>query len=229
MSIDQASYTDLQSVGMVGCWKAAYDPNGLVYNQVDSGSYAASSNGTLAVLAPLPHREAEGMALFVNGTPVTMKLLSSGTAGGAPGGNSLSFDASVAYRIQEISFWSMARQAYQVLSDMFGRLIASNEPFLTLYMPGSFSVTAAGVGMPILPMAKYIENVKVQTRRPSPSTWEPPRSICKAARRSAGAVHWSRPTSHAAGRRIDRLRLATEPHHLLGDSQLYHRHARGGG
>jgi len=163
VNIDQASYADLQGAGMVGCWKAAYDPNGLVYNQVDSNSYASSSNGTQAVLAPLPHREIEGMMLYVNGTSVTMNVVS--TAGTSPSGtNSLSFNAGVVYRIQEISFWSMARQGYQVLSDMFGQLIPSNEPFLTLYMPGSFSVDAPGVGGPILPMAKYIENVGVNNQ-----------------------------------------------------------------
>jgi hypothetical protein len=161
VQIDQASYADLQGAGMVGCWKVAYDPNGLVYNQVDSGSFAVSSNGKYAVLAPLPHREAEGMKLFVNGTAVAMNLLST-TSASPSGFNYLSFNASATYRIQEISLWSMARQAYQVLSDMFGQLIPSNEPFLTLYMPGSFSVDAPGVGEPILPLAKYVENVQVE-------------------------------------------------------------------
>ena len=160
VQIDQASYADLQGAGMVGCWKAAYDPNGLVYNQVDN-SFAASSNAARAMLAPLPHREAEGIALYVNGTKVTMNLVSSTTS--SPSGfNYLCFNAGSSYRIQEVSFWSMARQAYQVLSDMFGQLIPDNEPFLTLYMPGSFSVSAPGVGVPILPLAKYIENVPVK-------------------------------------------------------------------
>ena len=163
VSIDQASFTDLQSVGMVGCWKVAYDPNGLVYNQVDTGSYAASSNGALAVLAPLPNREVEGIALCVNGSPVSMTVVPGGFA--SPSGfNYLNFAAGAVYRVQEISIWSMARQPYQVLGDMFGQLIPSNEPFLTLYLPGSFSVTSAGVDVPILPMAKYIEAVRVQNQ-----------------------------------------------------------------
>ncbi|HZQ43465.1 MAG TPA: hypothetical protein VFA99_09440 [Acidobacteriaceae bacterium] len=162
VQIDQASYADLQGAGMVGCWKAAYDPNGLVYNQVDN-TFATSSNATQAVLAPLPHREAEGIALYVNGTAVEMSLASINTS--SPSGfNYLSFNAGSTYRIQEISLWSMARQAYQVISDMFGQLIPSNEPFLTLYMPGSFSVTAVGVDVPILPMAKYVENVQVKNQ-----------------------------------------------------------------
>ena len=160
VQIDQANYADLQGAGMVGYWTAAYDPNGLVYNQVDN-SVAVPSNGTQAVLAPLPGREVEGITLYVNGTAVAMSLVST-TAPSPSGTNYLCFNAGSTYRIQEISFWSMARQAYQVLSDMFGQLIPSNEPFLTLYMPGSFSVDAPGIDVPILPMAKYIENVDVE-------------------------------------------------------------------
>ncbi|GLQ91517.1 beta strand repeat-containing protein [Dyella acidisoli] len=161
VQIDQASYTDLQGAGLVGCWKAAYDPNGIVANQVDSSAYAASSNGTQAVLAPLPHREIEGITLYVNGSAVTLSPLSTNAA--SPSGfNYLSFNAGITYRIQEISFWSMARQAYQVINDMFGQLVTTNEPFLTLYLPGSFSVGTSGVYVPLLPMAKYIENVTVK-------------------------------------------------------------------
>ena len=47
---------------------------------------------------------------------------------------------------------------------MFGQLIPSNEPFLTLYLPGSFSVDAPGVDVPLLPLAKYIENVQVKNQ-----------------------------------------------------------------
>ncbi|MFM0330068.1 RHS repeat domain-containing protein [Paraburkholderia strydomiana] len=72
VQIDQASYTDLQGAGLIGCWKAAYDPNGVVPNRVDSATFAASASGTQAVLAPLPHREIEGIALYLNGSPVTL-------------------------------------------------------------------------------------------------------------------------------------------------------------
>ena len=37
--------------------------------------------------------------------------------------------------------WQMVRQPYQVIDDMFGRLVASNEPFLAIYLSGSFDVT----------------------------------------------------------------------------------------
>lgn len=157
--IDVATYTELQGAGLVGCWKAAYDPNGLVFNLVDSASFAASSNKTLAVLGPLVNHEAEGLAIYVNGSPVTFTL-SSANATSPSGFDYLTFHANT-YRIQEISFWSMARQPFQVVSDMFGQLIPSNEPFLTLYLPGSFKVDAPGVDVPILPLAKYVENVQV--------------------------------------------------------------------
>jgi hypothetical protein len=161
VQIEQASYTDLQGAGLVGWWKATYDSNGVVPNKVDSGTFAASSSGTQAVLAPLPHREVEGIALYVNGSPVTLSPVSL-NAPSPSGTNSLTFNAGSTYRIQEISFWSMARQAYQAIGDMFGQLIPSNEPFLPLYLPGSFSVDAVGVDVPILPLAKYIESVKVR-------------------------------------------------------------------
>ena len=161
VQIDQASYADLQGAGLLGCWKAAYDPNGVVPNTVDSGTFAASSSGTQALLAPLPNREIEGIALYINGSPVTLDPVTV-NAPSPSGTNSLTFNAGSTYRIQEISFWSMARQAYQAITDMFGQLIPSNEPFLSLYMPGSFSVDAVGVDVPILPLAKYIENVQVK-------------------------------------------------------------------
>ena len=160
VDIEQASYADLAGAALVGLWKAAYNPNGQVANQVNGGSYAISSNAAQAMLAPLQGRELEGITLYVNGTPATMTVASVTTTTPS-GSNSLSFSASNNYRIQEISFWSMARQAYQVLSDMFGQLIPSNEPFLTLYMPGSFSVDSVGVGVPVLPMAKYIDDIDV--------------------------------------------------------------------
>jgi hypothetical protein len=164
VSIDQATDSQLQAVGLVGCWRAAYDPNGVVSNLVDDNAFAASSNGKYAILAPLKHHESEGIALYVNGSAVTLTLLTS-TSPSPSGSNYLTFNAST-YRIQEISFWNMARQPYQIINDMFGQLIPSNEPFLSLYLPGSFSVDAPGIGAPLLPMANYIEDVKVVNQGP---------------------------------------------------------------
>jgi hypothetical protein len=159
---ENATFPQMQNAGLVGLWRAAYDPNGIVSNLVNPAAAAASSNGTKAVLAPLPDHEVDGLALYVNGSQVSLLLPTTGSSSPS-GSNYLTFNAG-SYRIQEISFWSMARQAYQIIADMFGQLIASNEPFLTLYLPGSFSVTAAGVDKPILPLAKYVLGVDVKNQ-----------------------------------------------------------------
>ena len=160
VAFEDATFTQMQNAGLVGLWKAAYDPNGVVSNLVNPSAAAASSSGTKAVLAPLHNHETEGLALYVNGSPVNLVLPLPVSSSG-PGGNLLSFNAGD-YRIQEISFWSMARQAYQIIADMFGQLIPDNQPALTLYIPGSFSVTAVGVDKPILPLAKYVLGVDVK-------------------------------------------------------------------
>ena len=53
----------------------------------------------------------------------------------------------------------MARQQYQIIDDMFGRLIPTNKPFLTVYLSGSF--LAQAINAPILPMTKSIDNIDV--------------------------------------------------------------------
>ena len=165
VDIDQATFQQLQRAGLVGFWKAAFDPNGIVSNLIDDNGYAASTNGLAAALVPLTGHENEGVALYVNGSQVLLALSTTppATAGTYQGATALTFNAGT-YLIQEISVWSMTRQEYQVVSDMFGQLIVSNEPFLALYLPGSFWVDASGVGVPLLPMAKYIENQKVENK-----------------------------------------------------------------
>ena len=151
----------MQSVGLVGMWQAAYDASGIVHNQIDDTYYAVSDNSSLAQLAPLPHQEQDGVALYINGFPVQLSLVT--TTPSPFGASSLSFNCET-YKLQEISFWSMARQQYQIIDDMFGQLIPSNEPFLSIYLPGSFQVDAAGVDVPTLPLAKYIDNVGVENQ-----------------------------------------------------------------
>ena len=70
----------------------------------------------------------------------------------------LTFNAGL-YRLAEISMWSMVRQPYQIVDDMFGRLIPTNEPFLVIYLSGSFQVQE--INAPILPMNKFIDNIGV--------------------------------------------------------------------
>jgi hypothetical protein len=162
VAIENATFRQMQVAGLVGCWRAAYDPNGVVSNLVNPSAAAASSNGKFALLAPLPNNEFTGLSLYVNGSPVSLTLQSAGTT--SPGsGNFLTFNAG-RYRIQEISFWSMTRQPYQVIADMFGQLIPTNEPFLSLYLPGSFSVTGVGVDQPLLPLANYVLGVNVKNQ-----------------------------------------------------------------
>ena len=52
----------------------------------------------------------------------------------------------------------MTRQPYQIIDDMFGRLVISNQPFLTLYLSGSFQIQTAS-NAPILPLNEHIDNI----------------------------------------------------------------------
>ena len=71
---------------------------------------------------------------------------------------------------------SMARQQYQVIDDMFGRLVTSNEPFLVLYLSGSFAV-ADRRRTAILPMNNYIDSITVTNESPRTARRSrPPRS-----------------------------------------------------
>ena len=143
VQIDQASFTDLQGAGLVGCWKAAYDPNGVVPNPIDDNGFAASSNGTQPLVAAHRTRNRRHRAVR-QWQPGAARPVTSPRRRREPiQGATPSRSTPATYRIQEISFWSMARQAYQVISDMFGQLIPSNEPFLSIYLPGSFSVDAS--------------------------------------------------------------------------------------
>ncbi|HVH76575.1 MAG TPA: hypothetical protein VM755_16790 [Stellaceae bacterium] len=163
--IANASSEDLLKSGILGFWRAQYDPDGVVNNPYDQNAVAVSTNAAAASLVPLAGHEYEGTSLYLNGYPMTLTL--AGTSADpippsmsdyVPGSPLLLFDAWI-YRLQEISMWSMTRQPYQVVDDMFGRLVASNEPFLTVYLSGSFEVQA--INAPILPMNKYIDNVAV--------------------------------------------------------------------
>ena len=163
VDIDAASFQDLQGVGLVGYWKAAYDPNGIVNNLIDSSTFAVSSNGSMAQLIPLTAHEYEGTALYVNGSLMDLAIVTDAATAPSSGTSFMVIDAGI-YRIQEISFWNMVRQPYQVIDDMFGQLVVTNEPFLTLYIPGSFEVLPPSDGTalpPLLPMAKYIEDQPV--------------------------------------------------------------------
>jgi hypothetical protein len=161
--IASASSDDLMKAGLVGYWEAEYDPNGVVNNTADAAGVAISTNAALSYLAPLAGYEFWGTNLYINGYAMPLALVSSGIPASMPaysaGSSFLMFNAGV-YKLEEISMWTMARPPYQIIDDMFGRLVPSNEPFLVLYLSGSFQVQASSA--PVLPMNKYIDNIAVK-------------------------------------------------------------------
>lgn len=163
VDIADASQDDLAKAGLVGIWVATYDPNGLITNPYDPDAFAVTTNQSRAMLAPLTGQERENVSLYVNGYPMSLSLVTGSQVpvsmtGFAAGNRQLVFNAGL-YKMAEISMWSMARQQYQVVDDMFGRLIPTNEPFLVVYLSGSFLVTE--INAPILPMNTYIDNIGV--------------------------------------------------------------------
>src|SRR6185437_8725566 len=144
-------------------WVAEYDPNGVITNPFDQDAFAITTNQSKATLVPLQGQEREGVSLYVNGAPMSMSLVTgaqvpASMTGYTGGQRQLAVNAG-AYRLAEVSMWSMARQQFQIVDDMFGRLIPTNEPFLQLYLSGSFLVSE--INAPILPMNKFIDNIKV--------------------------------------------------------------------
>jgi len=164
-SVDIANATsdELVKAGLIGMWIAEYDPNGVITNPFDQDAFAITTNQAKATLVPLQGHEREGVSLYANGAPMSMALVTgtqvpASMTGYTGGQRHLAFNAG-AYRLAEISMWSMARQQFQIVDDMFGRLIPTNEPFLLLYLSGSFEVTT--INAPILPMNEFIDNIQV--------------------------------------------------------------------
>ena len=172
--------TQLMRWGIVGYWKAAYDSNGVVANTINAGDVAVSRRLSLANLAPTPPgREFEGTALYVNGyqvalNQVTLSAAPASIGGAVGGGSAISFDAGP-YRLQEISVWQSARQQFQILDDMFGLLVPSNEPYLALYLGNSFTVPSSSA--PALPVFAFIDNVEVVNLAQGPALGFSPASL----------------------------------------------------
>ena len=120
----------------------------------------------------------------------------------------------------------MTRQPYQVIDDMFGRIVTSNEPFLVVYLPGGIPVPS--LDSPILPMKAYIDNIGVSNDGTLSSLIFSNSSLdlsgCPCVGRLRPARH-AQPL-HAARRRAHRLRHRPLPDHLLGHAQQRHRYAR---
>jgi hypothetical protein len=163
VDIANATAQELIQAGIVAYWMAQYDPNGVVNNSIDQTAVAVSSNTALAKLVALTGHEYEATSLYINGYEMSLAVVTGNSipasmSGYSPGSSLLNFEAGL-YKLQEISIWSMARQQYQIIDDMFGRLIPSNEPFLVVYLSGSFLVPS--ITGPILPMNQYIDNITV--------------------------------------------------------------------
>ena len=162
VDIASASAAELLQAGLRGYWQAQYDPNGVVNNTVNSSDVAISTNASLASLNPLSGHELEGTNLYINGYDMPLSLVTANIPSSMPvyasGSPLLDFNAGP-YKLEEISVWTMTRQPYQIIDDMFGRLVPSNEPFLVVYLSGSFQVQASTA--PILPMSRYIDNVAI--------------------------------------------------------------------
>jgi hypothetical protein len=160
--ISQATTEQLVGASICGYWQAAYDPNGTVQNPVNQNDVAVTTNALLANLLPLAGHELEGTALFINGAPMSLGLVTGSAVPpsmtGRTTGSWLTVNAGQ-YKIQEISMWQMARQQYQVIDDMFGRLVIGSEPTLALYLDGSFAVATADA--PPLPLAQFVDAVEV--------------------------------------------------------------------
>lgn len=166
VNISSASSDDLLGAGILGFWKAQYDPNGVVNNPYDPNAVAVSTSSLMAYLAPLSGYELEGTSLYINGYAMTLTLVPKDSVplsmpDYSAGSSLLDFNAGL-YRLQELSFWSMARQAYQIIDDMFGRLITP-QPFLTIYVSGSFTVPPSALtpNPPFLPLNSIIDNYTV--------------------------------------------------------------------
>lgn len=167
VDIASATQAQLNTAGLLGYWVAAYDPNGVVNNSVDPNAVAISLNAAEAYIAPLAGHELEGTSLYINGHSMPLSLItgsaipSSMQSGYSAGSSLLNFNAGL-YKIQEVSVWTMTRQPYQVIDDMFGRIVTSNEPFLAIYLPGG--IPAPSLNSPILPMKSFIDNIGVSNQ-----------------------------------------------------------------
>ena len=185
--ITQATSEQLLGASICGYWKAAYDPNNVVQNPVNADDIAVTTNALLANLLPLAGRELEGTSLFVNGAPMTLSgVYGAGVPSSLTGkgtGSYLSLNAG-RYKLQEISIWQMARQQYQVIDDMFGRLVIQNEPTLVLYLSGSFTVPTADA--PPLPLKKFVDQLAIKNEVSSNALVFSPASIDLAGSPAVG-------------------------------------------
>lgn len=164
---------DLIKAGLIGFWSAQYNTQNVVNNTVNTDDYASSNNSAQAYIAPIPAGyEFLGTSVYINGTQMKTTLITSqsqypvgfttnnGGLNNNNGASSLTLNTDQNVRLQEISVWQDTRQNYQIIDDMFGRLVTTNEPTLLIYLSGS--ITAQNINAPLLPMSKYVYLKNVQ-------------------------------------------------------------------
>ena len=156
-----ASNNDLANAGLIGLWKAAYNVNGVIENTTDKSVVAASLSANSAKLEPLEGYESEGINLFLNGYSMPLTFWVQDPVPKRLDGPRLEFNAGF-YKLSEISMWNTARQQFQILNDMFGRLIVDRSPGLAVYLRGIFDAPSQ-----ILPMRKIVDSVQFKTLAPN--------------------------------------------------------------
>ena len=98
-------------------------------NVFDPKAVAISTNAEYRLPRALSAgTSSKATSLYIDGYPMTLTLAtergrnSDDAARTSPARSLLAFNAGD-YKLEEISIWSMARAQYQVLDDMFGRLV----------------------------------------------------------------------------------------------------------
>jgi hypothetical protein len=160
---NSSTTAELLNSGLVGYWTAAYDRNNVVNNLVDSTKYAISTNSEEAFLLALREHEFEGAAVYVNGTLVSL-FVDKKLSLPKPSTTSIKWEASKDYKLSEITFWSEARQQYQVQSDMFGRLATEILPNLKVYLSGVVTEESLGLTRTLTTpylLSKFIRDIRV--------------------------------------------------------------------
>lgn len=159
-----ATAEELARACIVGSWTAQYDANGVVANSVDSTAVAISTKPDSATLSPLPGHEFEGMSLYLNGNAMMLTISGSPPSEMLPDVHDTFLELNAGqYKLSEISIWQMCRQPAQILDDMFGRIVTTNEPLLALYLAGSYppgQELGNGV-LPPLPLNRLVDSIPV--------------------------------------------------------------------
>ena len=215
--------TQLMQWGIVGYWKAAYDPNGIVANTINTDDVAVSRRLSLANLTPTPPgREYEGTALYVNGQQVGLNRVPLGSApasiSGAVGGSPLlRFDAG-AYRLQEISRLAVSAAAVPG-PRRHVRPAGAVERAVPGALPQRLLHSAVDLRARMLPVFSFIDNVEVVNLAQGPALTFSPASLDLAGSPAVGRCGpLITPNLYTPpGVALTVCDTPAGPHHLLGD------------